>query len=270
MQMQISGKTALVTGATGGLGMTIAKELALRGATVIVSSRKAAELEELVASLPGEGHSAVVAELGDEGAGERLVAAAEADRPVDIFVANAGLPGSGRFENLSAEDITRVLHVNLEAPIRASRALLPGMLERGSGHLVYVSSLAGKVPSPRAAMYNASKFGLRGFALALRQDLRGSGVGASLVLPGFVRDAGMFADAEMQAPPGIGTSSPEQVADAVARAVETNKAEFVVATPQARAISAIGSSFPVAAAVFQRGRGERVAEELASKQTEKR
>ena len=268
--MQISGKTALVTGATGGLGTAIAKGLALGGATVIVSSRKATELEQLAASLPGEGHRTVVAELGDEGAGERLAAAAEETGPLDIFVANAGLPGSGRFEDLSEADITRVLRVNLEAPIRASRALLPGMLERGSGHFVYVSSLAGKVPSPRASMYNATKFGLRGFTLALRQDLRGTGVGASLVLPGFIRDAGMFADAEMQPPPGMGTSTPEKVAEAVVRAVETNKAEFVVAPPQARAVSALGSSFPSVAAVFQRGAGERIAEELASKQTEKR
>ena len=268
--MQISGKTALVTGATGGLGTAIAKELALRGATVVVSSRKQAELEALAASLPGDGHRTVVAELGSDGAGERLVADAELGGPVDIFVANAGLPGSGRFEDLSEEDITRVLRVNLEAPIRASRALLPAMLERDSGHFVYVSSLAGKVPSPRAAMYNASKFGLRGFTLALRQDLRGTGVGASLVLPGFIRDAGMFADAEMKPPPGMGTSTPEKVAEAVVRAVETNKAEFVVAPPQARAVSALGSSFPSVAAVFQRGAGERIAEELASKQTEKR
>ena len=163
-----------------------------------------------------------------------------------------------------------MLRVNLEAPVRTTRALLPGMLDRGSGHLVYVSSLAGKVPSPRASMYNATKFGLRGFTLALRQDLRGTGVGASLVLPGFIRGAGMFADADMKPPPGIGTSTPEKVAEAVGQAVETNKPEFVVAPPQARAVSAFGSSFPNVAAVFQRGSGERIAEELASKQTDKR
>jgi hypothetical protein len=95
-------------------------------------------------------------------------------------------------------------------------------------------------------------------------------VGASLVLPGFIRDAGMFADADMKPPPGIGTSTPEKVAEAVGRAVETNKPEFVVAPPQARAVAAIGSTFPNVGAVFQRGSGERIAEELASKQADKR
>lgn len=268
--LQITGKTALLTGATGGLGRAIAQELALRGATLLLSSRKADELAELAAALPGGGHRTIVSDLGDEGAGEALAAAAAEHGHVDIFVANAGLPGTGRFEELTPEGITRVLHVNLEAPIRATRAMLPGMLERGEGHFVYVSSLAGKTPSPRSAMYAATKFGLRGFALALRQDLRGTGVGASLVLPGFIRDAGMFADAEMQAPLGMGTSNPAEVAGAVVKAIEADKAEIVVAPPQQRVVAAIGATFPPLAAAVQRGRGERVAEELAEKQSGKR
>ena len=224
----------------------------------------------MLAELPGEGHSTLVSELGSEGAGERLAADATAIAPVDIFVANAGLPGTGRLEELSAEGITRILHVNLEAPIRASRALLPEMLERGSGHFVYISSLAGKTPSPRSSMYNASKFGLRGFALALRQDLRGSGVSASLVLPGFIRDAGMFADAEMSPPPGMGTGTPEQVGDAVRDAIVRDRAEIVVAPPQQRALTAFGHAFPGIAAFVQRGKGEKIAEQLASRQSDKR
>jgi short-subunit dehydrogenase len=268
--MNISGCTALLTGATGGLGRAIAQALAIRGATVVLSSRKEDELGELCASLPGEGHRTLVTELGDEGAGERLAEAASADGPIDIFVANAGLPGTGRLEDLEEEWITRLLHVNLESPIRATRALLPSMLDRGVGHFVYVSSLAGKTPSPRSSMYNASKFGIRGFALAFRQDLRGTGVSASLVLPGFIRDAGMFADAEMSAPPGMGTSTPEEVGDAVVRAIESDKAEIVVAPPQQRAVAALGSTFPTIAALAQRGQGEKIAEELADKQSSKR
>jgi short-subunit dehydrogenase len=269
--MEISGRTALVTGATGGLGRAIAHALALRGATLVLSSRKEGELAELAAALPGEGHRTLVTELGEDGAGEKLAEEATAAGPVDIFVANAGLPGTGRIEALTPEGITRVLHVNLESPIRTTRALLEPMLERGTGHFVYVSSLAGKTPTPRSAMYNASKFGLRGFALAFRQDLRGSGVSASLVLPGFIRDAGMFADSEMDSPPGMGgTSSPEEVGEAVVRAIEADKAEIVVAPAQQRAASALGNTFPGIAALVQRGRGERIAEELAERQTEKR
>jgi short-subunit dehydrogenase len=268
--MEISGRTALLTGATGGLGRAIARALALRGATLVLSSRKEAELSALAASLPGEGHRTLVTELGEDGAGERLAEAASAHGPVDILVANAGLPGTGRLEDLSEEGITRLLHVNLESPIRTTRALLPSMLDRGVGHFVYVSSLAGKTPSPRSAMYNASKFGLRGFALAFRQDLRGTGVSASLVLPGFIRDAGMFADAEMAAPVGMGTSSPDEVGDAVIRAIESDKAEIVVAPAQQRAVAALGSTFPSIAALAQRGQGEKIAEQLAEKQSGKR
>lgn len=268
--MEISGRTALLTGATGGLGRAIAQSLALCGARLVLSSRKKDELAELAGSLPGQGHRTIVTELGEEGAGEKLIEAATADGPLDIFVANAGLPGSGRLEDLSQENVTRVLRVNLESPIRATRALLPSMLDRGVGHFVYVSSLSGKTPSPRSSMYNASKFGLRGFAFALRQDLRGTGVSASLVLPGFIRDAGMFADAGMNPPLGMGTSTPEEVGDAVVRAVEADKAEIVVAPPQQRVMAAFGSTFPVLAAYVQRGRGERVADQLASRQTEKR
>ena len=268
--MEISGRTALLTGATGGLGRAIAQALAIRGATLVLSSRKEEELAELAAALPGEGHRTLVTELGSDGAGEELAETASAGGPVDILVANAGLPGTGRLEDLTPEEITRVLHVNLESPIRASRALLPAMLDRGIGHFVYVSSLAGKTPSPRSSMYNASKFGLRGFAHAFRQDLRGTGVSASLVLPGFIREAGMFADAEMSAPAGMGTSSPQEVGDAVVRAIESDKAEIVVAPPQQRAVAALGSTFPAIAAIAQRGQGEKIAEELAAKQSSKR
>jgi short-subunit dehydrogenase len=265
--MDLDGSRTLLTGATGGLGRAIAVALAARGARLVLSSRKPEELEALIAQLEGDGHRAVVSDLSVEGAGEKL--AAEAGE-VDLFVANAGLPGTGRIEQRSTEELVRVLHVNLEAPIRTTRALLPGMLERRRGHFVYISSLAGKAASPRSAMYNATKFGLRGFALGFRQDLHGSGVSASLVLPGFIREAGMFADAKTKPPPGVGTGTPEQVGAAVVNAVEQDRAEIVVAPPQQRALTAFGQAFPSIAALVQRGQGERVADQLAAGQSDKR
>jgi short-subunit dehydrogenase len=265
--MELSGKTVLLTGATGGLGRAIAEALGDAGASLVLSSRKQEDLDELAAALPGQGHRTIVADLADDGAAERL--AAEAGE-VDVLVANAGLPATGRLEGFSGEEITRALNVNLEAPIRMTHALLPGMLERGSGHLVYVASLAGKVPSPRSSLYNATKFGLRGFALATRQDLQGRGIGVSLVLPGFIRQAGMFADAEVAPPPGMGTSSPADVGAGLIRAIERNKAEVVVAPMQQRALSHLGHILPAVAATAQRGRGERIAEDLASGQAQKR
>ncbi len=103
------------------------------------------------------------------------------------------------------------------------------MLARRRGHLVFMGSLAGKAASPASSLYNATKFGLRGFALALREDLRDAGVGVSVIMPGFISDAGMFADSGVKLPPGVGTRTPEQVAAAVLRAVEQNRAEVTVA-----------------------------------------
>lgn len=265
--MDLSGRTVLLTGATGGLGRAIAEAMAARGATLLLSSRKPEDLEQLAAGLPGRGHRVVVSDLAAEGAAEAL---AEQAGDVDVFVANAGLPGTGRINQRTTADITRVLRVNLENPVRTTHALLPGMLERGSGHFVYISSLAGKTASPRSSMYNASKFGLRGFALAFRQDLRGSGVSASLVLPGFIREAGMFADAGTKPPPGMGTGTPEQVGEAVVKAIEKDKAEISVAPPQLRVLTGIAHCFPALGAFAQRGRGEKISEELAEGQTEKR
>jgi short-subunit dehydrogenase len=206
--------------------MAMAKALAGRGATLVLSSRKADELKELAESLPGRGHRYVVADLSEEGAAERLVAEAG---DVDVLVANAGLSAGGRLDSFSAEELDGALRVNFESPVKMARAVLAGMRERGRGHLVFISSMQGKVALPRSSVYSATKFGLRGFALSLREDLWGTGVGASVVLPGFIRDAGMFADAGMKAPAGLGTSSPEEVGEGVVDAIERDRAEVNVA-----------------------------------------
>jgi len=266
--VELGGKTALLTGATGGLGRAIAKALAEGGASVIASSRKAEELAELVASLPGDGHRTVVADLGVEGAAEQLVADAG---NVDILVANAGLPGTGKLESFTPEEIARALRVNLEAPMRMSRQLVPAMLERGSGHLAYVASLAGKAPSPRSTVYNATKFGLRGFAFGLRCDLAGTGVGVSIVSPGFVRDAGMFADSGAKSTGGMGTTSPEAVAQGVVRAIERDKPEVVVAPRRLRAAAHLGLTSPGLAIRIAGGNsGRKTADALAAGQAHKR
>jgi short-subunit dehydrogenase len=239
--VDLHGKTVLLTGATGGLGRAIAQALAERGATVVVSSRKGDDLVELAASLPGEGHRPVVADLSIEGSAERLVADAG---EVDILVANAGLPANGKLESFTGEELIRVMRVNLEAPVRMARQLLPSMQERGSCHLVFIASLAGKAPTPRSSLYNATKFGLRGFALGLRTDLLGTGVGVSVVSPGFVREAGMFADSGAKPPPGMGTTTPRKVAEAVVTSIEKDKHEIVVAPRRDRALSHIGLAAP--------------------------
>jgi short-subunit dehydrogenase len=248
--MDLSGRTALLTGATGGLGRAIAEALAGRGAKLILSGRKAEALEALAAQLPGDGHRVLAADLAEPGAAEKL--SAEAGE-VDVLVANAGLPGAGLLTDFTPEQVTRALRVNLEAPMLTARALYPAMVERGAGHLVFVASLAGKAASPRTSIYNATKFGLRGFALGLRADLVPKGVGVSLVSPGFIREAGMFADAGTPTPPGLGTSTPEEVGDAVVKATEHNKVEVVVAPLHQRALAHVGLASPTISALVQSG-----------------
>jgi short-subunit dehydrogenase len=266
--MELSGRTALLTGATGGLGRAIAKALAGRGATLVLSGRKADALEELAAELPGSGHRIAPADLAEPGAAEAL--AAEVGE-VDVLVANAGLPGTGRLPDFSAEELIGALRVNLEAPMLLARALETGMLERGSGHLVFVASLSGKSATPLSSVYNATKFGLRGFALGLRADLNPLGVGVSLVSPGTIREAGMYADSGAAPIPGLGTGSPQQVGEAVVRAIEQNKVELAVAPVQQRLLAHFGLASPgIAVKIASGGAGQKAAADVAAGQKDKR
>lgn len=265
--MSLVSGNVLVTGATGGIGHAIARAFGNRGASLTLTGRRAAVLDDLVAEVGGR---AVSCDLSDRDQVQRLaddvIAAA-----VDVYVANAALPASGVFTELTQEQIDRMLEVNLRAPIALARALAPHMIERGRGHMVFISSLSGKAAGPASSMYAATKFGLRGFALSLREDLREQRVGVSTVLPGFIRDAGMFADAEIALPPGVGTRTPEQVADAVVRAVERNRAEVEVAPVPLRIGATFAGAAPQIAASAARLMGSaKIAIELAAGQRDKR
>lgn len=266
--MDLSGRTALLTGATGGLGRAIATALASRGSKLVLSGRKPEALEALAAELPGEGHRTVSSDLAAPGAAEKLAADAG---EVDILVANAGLPGSGRLESFTSEQLTGTLRVNLEAPILLARALEPGMLERGAGHMVFISSLSGKSATPLSSVYNATKFGLRGFSLGLRADLDPQGIGVSLVSPGTIREAGMYADSGADPIPGLGTGSPQQVAAAVVKAVERNKAEVTVAPIQQRFLAHFALATPALSVKISSGSaGQKAAEAVVSGQRDKK
>jgi uncharacterized protein len=255
----------LVTGATGGIGQAIARAFAERGASLVLSGRRADVLQELAAELSAE---MVTADLSAASDLQRLVAAAG---DVDVVVANAALPASGLLTDLSQGQIDTILEVNLRAPIALARAFAPGMSARRRGHLVFISSLAGKAASPSASLYNATKFGLRGFALGLREDLRSDRVGVSVVLPGFISDAGMFADSGAKLPPGVGTRTPDQVAAAVLSAVERDRAEVAVAPLPLRIGADIASIAPGLNAAFQRvAGGPKLARAMSVGQSNKR
>jgi short-subunit dehydrogenase len=255
----------LVTGATGGIGQAIARAFADRGATLILSGRRTEVLQPLADEL---GARAIACDLADRAEVERLIADAG---EIDVLVANAALPGTGALTDFTQEQVDRTLEVNLRAPMALARGLVPQMTARGSGHLAFISSLNGRVATPLTSVYSATKFGLRGFALGLRQDLKANGVGVTVVMPGFVGEAGLFADAGVKLPPGVGMPSPAAVAGALIAAVERNRAEVDVAPVGLRVGAKIAGVAPgLAASAIRLARGERIASQLAEGQRDKR
>jgi short-subunit dehydrogenase len=263
--MNLAGAKVLLTGATGGLGQAIARALAERGATLTLTGRRADVLEPLAAEVGGR---ALAADLADPAAPGRLLAEAG---EVDVLVANAALPASGALTSFSEEEIDRALTVNLRAPMLLAHGLTETMVARGRGHLVFMSSLAGRAAPTGSSIYSATKFGLRGFGLALREDLAPKGVGVSVILPGFIADAGMFAESGAKLPPYIGTKKPDDVARAVVKAIEQNRAELDVAPLPLRAGALLAALAPGPIGAVQRKLGAAgTSEQMARGQASKR
>jgi short-subunit dehydrogenase len=240
--MQIEGARALVTGASGGIGRAIARELAERSAEVILTGRREDALQELAAEL-GSPAVAIRADLNSIAGARELFARAG---QVDILIANAGLEAREPLQDLSDDALEQCLHVNLLAPIALAREAIVPMTERRRGHLVFISSVAGLVATvSNGPLYTTTKWGLRGLGLALRQELHGTGVSASTIFPGPIHEAGMFADTGVGLPAGAGSNSPADVAAAVARAIERDLAEVVVAKGAVRLGATLGGVAPL-------------------------
>ena len=246
MTVELRGARVLLTGAAGGLGQAIGRSLHAAGAALTLTGRNADTLEPLGRELDA---ATIVADLASAADVHRVVQ--EAGR-VDILIANAALPGSGYVLEYSEEEIDRALDVNLRAPIIMSRLVAPQMRERGSGQIVLIGSLSSKAAAEQGAMYSATKFGLRGFTHGLRQDLHGSGVGVSIVLPGFVSDAGMFARSGAPLQPGVRTVTPRAVVRGVLLAITRDRAEVTVAPPELRLAATIATFAPALAAIAAR------------------
>ena len=265
--MSLVSGTVLVTGATGGLGQAIVRAFAAHDAHLILTGRRSDVLDRLAAEVGGR---AIGCDLSDRAQVERLSQEVRA-AAVDAFVSNAGLPGAAPLTELTLEQVDRVLDVNLRSAVALTHAVLPGMIERRRGHIVFMSSLQGRAPTVGAPTYIATKFGLRGFSLALREDLRNQHVGVSVVLPSFISDAGLYADAGVRLPLGIRTPSPDDVAAAVLRAIEQNRAEVDVAPFSLRLGAKFAGLAPQTAAAVSRLMGsERIAAEYSEGVRDKR
>ena len=185
--MRLDGKVVLVTGGSAGIGAAVVERLALAGAHVIVHGRDEARTTAVA------GRAGGVPVVGDLVAPEAIAAAAlRVHGQIDVLVANAGVGWSGPFTRMPAAEIDRLVAVDLLAPLRLVRCLLPAMTERRSGHIALVGSIAGRTAVAGESVYAATKAALDIFAESLRLEVRGSGVTVSLTLPGVV-DTGFFA-----------------------------------------------------------------------------
>jgi 3-oxoacyl-[acyl-carrier protein] reductase len=182
----LSGKLALVTGASGGIGGAIARALAAQGARVALSGTRAEALEQVRAELGGD-HVVVPCDLSDAAAVDALVGQAEAALGgLDIMVSNAGITRDGLLLRMKDEDWSLVQRVNMEAYFRLTRAALRGMMKRRYGRIIAITSVVGVMGNPGQANYAASKAGIIGFTKALAQEVASRNITANCIAPGFI------------------------------------------------------------------------------------
>ena len=248
--MELRGANALLTGAAGGLGHYIARALAAEGTNLVLSDIPGAPLEPLADELRARGVRVELdtADLADRPEAEALVGRAEQSLgPIDVLVNNAGLEFGGPFLDNSVDELERIVDVNLLAVMLLTREALPGMLERGRGHIVNIASAAGKIASPNLASYSGTKHGVVGFTHALRGEHREARVGFSAICPIFVGRVGMYGRLEDQVPdppPMFKPVPPENVGAAVVRSIKEDRAEVIVGGRALRPLSLLYHAAP--------------------------
>ena len=248
--VRLQGTSVLLTGASGGLGPHMARAIAAAGASLALVGRSRDRLAALQAELRGSGICAetLVCDLGAPGAVEDLAVAAEAAvGPIDALVNNAGVEVAAPFTTLDPTEIDQLLALDLAIPLLLTRRLLPGMLARGRGHVVNISSIGGKGAIPYSVPYAAAKWGLIGVTQSLRAEYADAPIGFSVVCPGFVAGEGMFGRAAargVRAPAAFGTTTAPKVAAAVVRSIEHDLPEVIVTPRPVRPLLAFAALAP--------------------------
>ena len=228
----------------------MAREFAARGCSLVLSGRNQQGLESLAGELGGE---VLLADLTDAA---DVLRVADRAATVDILICNAGTGGDVKLPNETVEHIDQLIDVNLRAPLVLTTRFAQDKLAAGQrAHVVLIGSLSGLAPTPDTRLYNGTKFGLRGFGLSLAQDLDGTCVGVSLVEPGFIREAGMFAEGGVALPKAVRTKSPHDVALGVVAAIEKNRAEVFVSPVELRASATFATVAPTISAWVQKRLG---------------
>ena len=246
-------QTAIVTGASRGIGPLIAKALAKEGINLVLAARSASELEQVAAEIRAIGVQvlAVPTDVTDREARSALVSTAERTfGAIDVLVNNAGGDPQREFHNYTADEVEAIIRLNLTAPIELTRLLLPGMVARKQGHIVNISSIGGHIGFPHTEVYSACKDGLIGFTRVLRADYRNAGVSSSVLILGSIGGAGATVRTleEMNlSMPAMGKaflSPAEAVAKAVVKVLETDKPELVIMPGPGRLMKALMDFFP--------------------------
>lgn len=248
--MNLSGKNVLLTGATGGIGVYIARAVIEQGAHLSMVAYPGNHLDTLAKelSLPKRKIIWFDQDLrNDEGINQVIDGTIDELGTIDVLINNAGIEVTAPYHELTTDSIDSILRCNLRAPLTLSRRVLPGMLERNAGHIVNISSLAGKSGPSCQEVYAATKAGLIGFTESLRATYRKTKIGASVICPGFV-EAGIYDRLKTQtglpAPKLLGTSRPESVSEAVIRAIKTNPREIIINPIPVRPLFAISALLP--------------------------
>jgi len=243
----LSGKNALLTGGSRGLGPYIGRALAGEGVNIALTARSEADLQAVAGELAATGvkAKAIPADITDEASRSRLLDRVKAEfGGIDILINNAGIEHVSQYARLSPAFIERMIQTNLAAPLLLTRLLLPEMMQQGSGRIVTISSMGGKKGSPYSATYAATKAGLIEWTRGLREELRGTGVSASVICPGFVAEAGMFAVYGKRAPGIVGETTPGKVAEAVIDAIRKDVGEIIVTPGPIRPMMVLDAIHP--------------------------
>ena len=248
---KLGNRVAIITGASRGIGPYLARALSAEGMRLVLAARSLPELEAVAAEINGAGGKAIAVQTDVLSADDRrrLVETAKAEYGrIDVLVNNAGIELTAHFEDQPEEEIASVIDVNLTSAMLLARLVTPIMLEKKSGHVVNVASLAGKVPVPFSIPYAASKAGMIGFTESYRSEFRKRGLSASVICPTFVSEAGMYQ--EMQDRAGVkanfltGVVSPEKVAKDVVKAIRRDRPEMIVYRGPGRVVAGLSELAP--------------------------
>ena len=247
----LAGRTAIVTGASAGIGLHIARALAAERMNLVLAARSAEKLKAVAEELRAGGAAAIAVpmDVSIPADRERLVAVGLREfGQIDVLVNNAGVELFRHFESVEPAEIARTMEINVTGALVLTRLVLPHMLSVGRGHIVNMSSTAGKHGPAFGAAYGATKAALIAFTQSLRSEYHGRGVSASAICPGFTNEGGIYEQMKRRlgrgTPPQMGGTSGRAVARAVVRAIRRDAPEVVVNVPPMRPMFALAELFP--------------------------